>query len=166
LQQKRNGDKAVQSQVENSLLAKSLDDHGFTVQKVTDPGLLESMGLSGNTITSDVYVGTVLMPADFSEGNRMKYDEFYGATKEALSKGAPLYNESINLGEVLQSGNAPVASSIINSKKLKDISTELGTSVDQLSWEQDQADPYVWYSKAGDKDIKYDFRNNKAFIAK
>jgi hypothetical protein len=151
-------------QVSQGLMANSLKENGFEIQKVTDPGMLANLGLEGATITSDVYVGTVLMPADFSEGNRIKYDLNYG-TKENMSKGVETYNETLNVMEVLQSGNAPVASSMINSKVSKNLSVELGQSVGNLGWTQDESDPYVWYSKTGNKDIKYDFRTNKTFIA-
>lgn len=160
---KLNGDNAKFEQVSKGLMATALDEHGFTIQKVTDPGMMAAMGLDGSTITSDVYVGTILTPADFSEGNRMKYDEFYGATKESLSKGAPLYNEGINIGEVLQSGNAPVASSMINKNIQKDVSTELGKDIGNISWQQDKSDPSIWTSNDKDNDYKYDFKTNEWF---
>jgi hypothetical protein len=165
-QLKKKGDSSKVDQTEKVLLAKSLADHGFTVQKVTDPGMMASLGLEGSTVTSDVYVGTILTPADFSEGNRMKYDGFYGATKENLAKGAPLYNEGIDITEVLQSGNAPVASSMINKNVSKNISVQLKRNVGNLGWSQDEKDPYVWYSEDKENDYKYDFRTNKWFHSK
>jgi len=159
---KKNGKNAQYEQVQKGLMAEGLLENGFTVQKVTDAGLLESLGMNGQVITSDIYVGTILLPADFSEANRIKYDNFYN-TETEVAKGAAYYDEKLNVEEVIKTGNIAVASSLINKNVLKDMSTELDTQIDNLSWRQDEADPYVFYSEDTANNYKYDFRTNEWF---
>lgn len=129
--------------VEKIMLSEKLSENGFKKVKVTNEGMMAGLGLDGSTVTSDLYVGTVLMPAEFNETSRVKYDNFYN-TETKVAENSELYDESYNIAEVLQSGNTPVASSIINSNIREDIPKKLGRAYKDLGWEQDASDIMKW----------------------
>lgn len=146
-------------------LSKRLIDAGFIVNKATEEGMV-NINLSGSKTVGDIYVGTVLMPANLSEGNRIRYDQSY-QTNTNLSKFAGDYNERNFINEQIQANNTPIISSDINRKFGESISLQAGKNVGNLSWKRDQNDPFIWTSKDNEGYYyKFDYKTNTYQVAK
>lgn len=161
------GKDAVNNIIQKTYMSKVLQDHGFNMQKVTDPGLLSGLGISAQNLTTDVYVGTILMPANFSEANRESYDKHFN-TAEKIAEAAPLYQQDMNIYEAIKTNNIPVVNSIINQSVGQDISAQTGIDVNDLSWSSKvpettdaEEDPSIWYATDGKTNFKYDFNTGK-----
>jgi hypothetical protein len=142
------GLKDIPTLLENTKYKDELVKNGFNLQKITDLGM--QLGLDTNTVSGDVMTGTILMPANFAESNRIKYDKSYNTT-DNVAKAAQLYNEDLHTFEMIKSNNAPVVSSKINTTAIKDINYQfleekIGRNVEDLSWSKDPNNDLNWYS--------------------
>jgi hypothetical protein len=142
----------------NILLSDVLEDAGFINKKLTTLGLNVAQ-FSKEQLASDVMVGTILMPVNFSESNRIRFDQGYKTTTQ-ISEDSQIYNQDIHIAEMIMQNNAPAVSSDINLNKKDDISLDAGKNVGNLSWNR-SSNPMVWTSQDEDNYYKFDYTTGR-----
>lgn len=137
--------------------AKYLTDRGFTESKITTTGLVPDFG--GGITTADAFVGTIIVPADFSQANRQNYDKsFHGSGVKLMEATATgIYGEAQNLLDLYQSNLGPQVNETINKVATKKILAATGVEEPNLNWSPAQHDPSKWIAEGtGEVDYVYD----------
>lgn len=147
--------------------ATYLSERGFTKSKITIGGMLP-FSMDDETSTADAFVGTIIVPADFSPANRQNYDKsFHGSgTKLMEASAAGLYGEPLNLLEMYQSQMGGQVNQRINKVATKKILVDTGVEEPNLNWSPAQHDPSKWIAEGTDIDYVFDSQTGKVIPVK
>ncbi len=95
-------------------MIQDLEDHDFTLSYAYEEGL--TSGIQGGVRKSAVYIGTVWEPAVFNETSRKQYDMTYTGQNKAVLDYSHMYDEDMNVLELISSGNINVLNSYLDYK--------------------------------------------------